>query len=155
MAKNRKFAEREVPEPTFDKQLDDYGKESTDSTDPIFSGKFYDFMRNLLATRDTAVKEELKECVGEVLKPWYDKFEIIIESLKKQSQDLAYLKDVAKDNTVRIETLENAVDIHNKILDGHNAILKQLKPNRTLEIMIWITLVISIATAGMLIFHLS
>jgi hypothetical protein len=56
MTKDKK---KVLPEPTFDKQLIEYAVESTDSTDPIFSGKFYDFMSTLLTTRDKATKDEL------------------------------------------------------------------------------------------------
>jgi len=46
-------------EPRFDKQIADYAIKSTDDTDPIFSGAFYDFMSNLLKTRDKALTGEL------------------------------------------------------------------------------------------------
>jgi hypothetical protein len=66
MAKNRKFAEGEVPEPTFDKQMESYSEEETNADDPIFSSAYHKFMSNLLKTRDKAVKDELIEEVGKL-----------------------------------------------------------------------------------------
>ena len=66
MAKNRKYAEGEVPEPTFDKQMEAYSEEDTNADDPIFSSAYHKFMANLLKTRDAAVKNELIEEVGKL-----------------------------------------------------------------------------------------
>lgn len=66
MAKNKKYAEGEVPEPTFDKQMEAYSEEETNADDPIFSSAYHKFMSNLLKTRDAAVKNELIEEVGKL-----------------------------------------------------------------------------------------
>jgi hypothetical protein len=66
MAKNRKYAEGEVPEPTFDKQMEAYSEEDTNADDPIFSSAYHKFMANLLKTRDAAVKDELTEEIGKL-----------------------------------------------------------------------------------------
>ena len=67
MGKNKKYAEGEVPEPTFDKQMEAYSEEDTNADDPIFSSAYHKFMANLLKTRDAAVKNELIEEVGKLL----------------------------------------------------------------------------------------
>jgi hypothetical protein len=59
MGKDKKRVLPEDQEPTFEKQIADYAVESTDASDPVFSGKFYDFMSNLLEKRDTAIQKEL------------------------------------------------------------------------------------------------
>jgi len=67
MGKNKKYAEGEVPEPTFDKQMETYSEEESNADDPIFSSAYHKFMANLLKTRDAAVKNELIEEVGKLL----------------------------------------------------------------------------------------
>ena len=67
MGKNKKYAEGEVPEPTFDKQMEAYSEEDTNADDPIFSSAYHKFMANLLKTRDAAVKDELIGEVGKLL----------------------------------------------------------------------------------------
>lgn len=64
MAKNKKYSIGEVPEPTFDKQMEAYSEEDSNSDDPIFSSAYHKFMSNLLKTRDAAVKDELIEEVA-------------------------------------------------------------------------------------------
>jgi len=66
MVKNKKYGEGEVPEPTFDKQMEAYSEEETNADDPIFSSAYHKFMANLLKTRDAAVKDELIEEVGKL-----------------------------------------------------------------------------------------
>ena len=66
MGKNKKYAEGEVPEPTFDKQMETYSEEESNADDPIFSSAYHKFMANLLKTRDAAIKNELIEEVGKL-----------------------------------------------------------------------------------------
>jgi hypothetical protein len=127
MSKNRKFAEGEVPEPTFDKQMEVYSEEESNTDDPIFSSAYHKFMANLLKKRDAAVKDELIETLSEVLKPWYEKLEQIINGQIVIQADITALKDMADENRVRIEHLEASFDLHNKILSGHNTILRNLQ----------------------------
>jgi hypothetical protein len=69
MANDRKksIPKEELGEPTFEKQIADYAVKSTDDTDPIFSGKFYDFMSNLLEKRDTAIQKDLIAEVSQLI----------------------------------------------------------------------------------------
>jgi hypothetical protein len=57
--KKKSILKEELGEPTFEKQIADYAVESTDAADPVFSGKFYDFISGLLEKRDTAIQKEL------------------------------------------------------------------------------------------------
>jgi len=66
MVKNKKYAEGEVPEPTFDVQMEAYSEEESNADDPIFSSAYHKFMANLLKNRDAAVKDELIEEVGKL-----------------------------------------------------------------------------------------
>ena len=89
--------------PTFDKQIADYAIKSTDDTDPIFSGAFYDFMSNLLKTRDKALTGELvREFRAEVTEHYapimklLEKMEIgqdkIVTDLSGMKIDMGHMK---------------------------------------------------------------
>jgi hypothetical protein len=148
MVKDKK---KVINEPTFDKQMDAY--EGNDE-DPIFSHAYHQFMINLLKSRDSAVKDELKKSVAEVLEPWHYKLDLIINNQTEHGQTLDYLKTMAMENRGRIEALETSVAVHNTILDGHNKVLKSLRINKNILIILWLTFGLSIITALGLLFHI-
>lgn len=62
MSKNKKDVSGEISnlgEPTFEKQMDNYAIKDADSSDPIFSTAYHEFMAKLLKTRDGSIKNEL------------------------------------------------------------------------------------------------
>lgn len=104
---------KNLHKPTFDDQIMDYAVESTDAADPVFSGKFYDFMSDLLTTRDTAVKNEL---VTEVKNLLDEKFATHINSVE-----------------LKVNELNNA--FHEKMIADVSNIITEQWPNAFIETM--------------------
>jgi len=103
MGKNKKYAEGEVPEPTFDKQMETYSEEESNADDPIFSSAYHKFMSNLLKTRDKALTGELvREFRAEVTEHYapimklLEKMEIgqdkIVTDLSGMKIDMGHMK---------------------------------------------------------------
>jgi len=105
MVKNKKYAEGEVPEPTFDKQMEAYSEEESNADDPIFSSAYHKFMANLLKTRDAAVKDELIEEVGKL---FIENNKTILNSIDESfSAQTATVGRVVGEVMVAIEGLDN------------------------------------------------
>jgi hypothetical protein len=129
MAKSKKYSIGEVPEPTFDKQLETYSEEESNADDPIFSSAYHKFMANLLKTRDAAVKDELIEEIGELFiknnKTILDQIDYL---LTKQT---ATVGSVVGEVMVAIESLdiklESVEKLNGKEHDEIMAVLTDLK----------------------------
>lgn len=105
MVKNKKYAEGEVPEPTFDKQMEAYSEEETNVDDPIFSSAYHKFMSNLLKTRDAAVKDELIEEVGKL---FIENNKTILDSIDSSfSAQTATVGRVVGEVMIAIESLNS------------------------------------------------
>jgi hypothetical protein len=83
MANDRKrsISKEKLGEPTFEKQIADYAVKSTDDTDPIFSGAFYNFMSGLLEKRDTAIQKDLIKEVSDLITDYNKQTKSIISEL--------------------------------------------------------------------------
>lgn len=66
-AKKRLMEKEALGEPTFDKQLENYAANSNEPDDPIFSGRFFDFLNNLLTKRDDAFRTEMVKEISSLL----------------------------------------------------------------------------------------
>jgi hypothetical protein len=98
MANNEKS---ELPEPTFDKQIEVYSENHQNDSDPIFSKAYHQFMVNLLTKRDKSVKNELVREVKKTNDQFSEKLisdvneviekqwiRVLNEKLTKQSEQL-------------------------------------------------------------------
>jgi hypothetical protein len=103
--KRKSVPEEKLGEPTFEKQIADYAVNSTDSSDPVFSGKFYDFMSELLEKRDTAIQKDLIAEVTDLITDYNTQTKTIISDLL--TKQTATVGRVVGEIMVVIEGLNN------------------------------------------------
>lgn len=102
-----------LSKPSSKDQIMAYAEESTESTDPIFSGAFFRAMSSLLKTRDKATKNEL---VKEVKKVLDEKFESHLSTVE-----------------TKVNELNNA--FHAKMIEDVSEVIKKQWPNAMAESM--------------------
>lgn len=114
-AKKKSIPKEDLGEPTFDKQLEDYAANSTESDDPIFSGRFFNFMDALLTKRDAAFKVAMIKEVKLLMLDYNSQVKSTIsELLTTQTKTVG---NVVGEVMVGIETLDkklNNVEITNR-----------------------------------------
>ena len=125
MGKSKKYSVGEVPEPTFDKQMEAYSMEESNADDPIFSSAYHKFMANLLKTRDAAVKDELIEEVGKL---FIENNKTILDSIAESfSLQTATVGRVVGEVMVAIEGLDKKLTSVEKLnKKEHNEIMTVL-----------------------------
>ena len=126
-----------------ERQLAGYNTESVNDSDPIFSHAYHNFIVNLLRTRDSAVKDEMREELSEVLKPMFYQLEQIANGQTKLISDMSDVKiDVAHmkcDITgirqqVKLQADKNE-EVHQELkkqIEGVKEMMDKISPKNTL-----------------------
>lgn len=79
--KRKSIPKEDLGEPTLDKQMEDYAAESEEQDDPIFSGKFFNFMNGLLTKRDKAFRIEMVKEVKTLMTEYNSEVKVTIHDL--------------------------------------------------------------------------